>query len=136
MRLFNQPFRAYIRATAVVVMCSITPHVAAAATPQPSIREAARKEVTRMVAADSRSAGAPYPPNYPQKFRPPMPNTRAGRRAVLVTLGAVGGLIAGGVLAGTISCSVNAVEDCGLASLAGAPIGAAAAGVTVAILTR
>jgi|SRR6185295_1495566 len=136
MNLFNQPLRAYIRMTAAVVIFGVTPQLAAAQAPHPSIREVARTEVTRMVAADSKAAIVPHPPNYPQTFGPPIPNTKAGRRAVLVTLGSLGGLIGGGMLAATISCSANPGEDCGLAALAGAPVGAVAAGLTVAILTR
>jgi hypothetical protein len=135
MALFIQPVRAYIRATALVVMCSITPHAAAAGAPQPSIRELARNEVTRMVAAGSRASTVPYPPNYPQTFRPLMPSTKAGRRVAFVTLGAVGGLIAGAMIGAGIGC-IHPVEDCALTGLVGAPIGAAAGAVTVVVLTR
>ena len=138
MNLFNQPLCAYIRMTAAAVaIFGMTPQLATAQTPHPSIREVARKEVTRMAAASSAAAIVPHPPNYPQGFRPPMPTTKAGKRAAAVTLGAVGGLVAGAMIGAGIGCvqSHNA-EDCALAGLAGAPIGAAAGAVTVVLVTR
>jgi hypothetical protein len=96
----------------------------------------ARNEAIRMVAADSKAATVPRPPNYPQAFLPSMPTTKAGRRAAAVTLGALGGLVGGAVIATRVGC-INGGEDCEFAGLmVGAPIGAVAGGVTVALLTR
>ena len=137
MNLFNQPLCTYIRMTAAVVILGMTPPLATAQTPHPSIREAARKEVTRMAAADANAAIVPHPPNYPQGFRPPMPTTKAGRRAAAVTLGAVGGLVAGAMIGAGIGCAYSHdAEDCVLAGVAGAPIGAAAGAMTVVLVTR
>jgi hypothetical protein len=136
MNLFDQPLRAYIRMTAAVAIFGMTPQLATAQTPHPSIREVARKEVTRMAAASS-AAIVPHPPNYPQGFRPPMPNTPAGRRAAAITLGAVGGLVAGAMIGAGIGCiHYHYAEECALGGLAGAPIGAAAGAITVVLVTR
>ncbi len=137
MNLFDQPLRAYIRMTAAVAIFAMTPQLATAQTPHPSIREIARKEVTRIAAADAMAAIVPHPPNYPQGFRPPMPTTKVGRRAAAITLGAVGGLVAGAMIGAGIGCiHYHYAEECALAGLAGAPTGAAAGAITVVLVTR
>src|SRR4051812_29360833 len=100
MNLFNQPLRLYIRMTAVVAMFGMTPPLATAQTPHLSIREVARKEAARMVTADSKSARVPRTGPYPPPLRLSTLNTNTGRRAALVTLGALGGLV-GGFMAGS-----------------------------------
>ena len=89
-----------------------------------------------MAAADAKAATVPHPPNYPQLFRPPMPHTKAGRRVAAITLGAVGGLVAGAAIGTTIGC-IPYAEDCGLPGLMiGAPIGAASGAVAGILLAR
>jgi hypothetical protein len=84
-----------------------------------------------------RSTPSVLPPNYPQKFRPPMPQTKEGWRAAYITLGALGGMAADAATGAVAGCIRHRGEDCGFfGGLAGAPIGATAAGVTVALLTR
>ena len=135
MSLFNQPLRVYIRTTAVVAIFSVAPHLAVAQTPHPSIRETARKEAARMVRSDSKSAAVSRAANYPPLGRPSTLNTNTGRRATLITLGALGGLLAGYKIGSAIGC-IHDGEDCELTGLVSAPVGAIAAGITVAVLTR
>ena len=59
MNLFDQPLCTYVRMTAAVAILGVTPPLATAQTPHPSIREVARKEVRRMAAADARASVLP-----------------------------------------------------------------------------
>jgi hypothetical protein len=136
MTLFNQPLRAYIRTTVIVVTLGLAPQLAIAGTPHPSIREVARKEAVRMVTADSKSATVSRTGTYPPPLRLSTLNTNTSRRAYLVTLGALGGLVGGFMAGSAISCGRQGGEDCALGGVLAAPFGAAAAGISVAVLTR
>src|SRR5258706_8533241 len=109
---------------------------AAAAEPsRPTVRETARKEVVRLVAAEA--SASVLPPNYPRTFAGPVPASRFGRQIVAGTAGAAGGLVAGALLGAAVANVNGCPGECGLRGmLIGAPIGAVAGGITVAILTR
>jgi hypothetical protein len=130
--MFNQPLFSCLRAAAIVT-CVAT---AAAAQPsKPSIRESARKEVVRLVAAEA--SGSMLPPNYPRTFAGPVPTSRFGRQIVAGTAGAVGGLFAGALVGGGLTSIGCGGEDCALSGIViGAPIGAAAGAVIGALLVR
>ena len=133
MNLFDQPLRVYVRMTAIVLIVAITPRLATAEPRRPSIRETARKEVARIVAADPivlRSAA-----RHPQSFGSFRAKVNTGRRATLITLGMLGGLVGGYYVGAALGC-IHSGNECGLTGLIGAPIGAVAGGITVAVLTR
>jgi hypothetical protein len=130
--MFNQPLFSCLRA-ALIVVCIAT---AAAAEPsRPSIRESARKEVVRLVAAEA--SASVLPPNYPRTFAGPVPKSRFGRRIVTGTAGAVGGLFAGALLGTGIARVSGCPYECALSGmLVGAPVGMVAGAITAVVLTH
>ena len=135
MNLFDQPLCTYVRMTAAVAIFGMTPQLAIAQTPHPSIREVARKEVTRMAAADARASV--LPPNYPRIFAGPVPTSRLGRRVVAGTAGAAGGFLAGTLIGLGVARANGCSGECSLRGfVVGAPIGAISGAITGALLTR
>ena len=130
--MFNQPLFSCLRA-ALIVVCIAT---AAAAEPsRPSIRESARRNMVRLVAAEA--SASVLPPNYPRTFAGPIPTSRFGRQLVTGTAGAVGGFFAGTLLGAAIANVNGCPGECALRGvLIGAPIGLATGAITAVVLTH